>query len=82
MTTTIQTLPELRALDQAIRILNAARQDLAPGPRAFWRIVDHASSYLEKQLDDFLRLEPAMPPTFTADPSRTASLTAFSAEDA
>jgi hypothetical protein len=51
MTSTAVDLSDLRALDDALRILRAVKKELAPGSTTIWRIVDHACEHLEEQLN-------------------------------
>lgn len=42
--------PDLRSLDDAVRVLRALRKELAPGSLAIWRLIDHASKHIEQQI--------------------------------
>jgi len=49
------SMDDMRALDDAIRMLVLARQRLAHGADTVWRLVDDARRYLELQLEGLLR---------------------------
>ena len=48
----------LAGLNESIRVLRNTRCQLTDGSNAFWRKVDHAITYLEKQVDELLEPEP------------------------
>jgi hypothetical protein len=50
MQTESQASPDLRSLDDALRLLRKFRKDLAPGSLTIWRIVDHACKHIEDQI--------------------------------
>ena len=54
MQTNLPYSPDLRAVDDAVRILRNLRKALAPGSLTVWKIVDHATQYLECQLREAL----------------------------
>jgi hypothetical protein len=61
------TLFDIKAMDDAIRILNRAATKLASGSTAIWRIVDEARHHLEVQLERQLS-------TLTSEKSATSAL--------
>ena len=55
MSREMQFSPDLKSLDDAMRILRRLRRELAPGSLTVWKIVDHACNHLERQIHEEIR---------------------------
>jgi hypothetical protein len=45
-----QPIPDLRSLDDAVRLLRKLRKELSSGSLTVWRIVDHACKHIEHEI--------------------------------
>jgi hypothetical protein len=53
----METIDVIKALEEAIGIINRKREALAGGSQTIWRVCFHASDYLEKQIAALLAPE-------------------------
>jgi len=67
-----QSTPDLRSLDDAVRILRSLRKELAPGSLIVWRMIDHACKHIEREIGAELLEESAIPVLGKPEVSRSS----------